>query len=103
MILYSLVVILYNKILKRNYNKIQYLEADKNSKLVESIASLDTINGLKIQKFISKKFEYVYIKYLKIAKLPFKCESAKFCKLSTLPQGLQGIWSYFYPRVLKLF
>ena len=65
MILYSLVVILYNKILKRNYNKIQYLEADKNSKLVESIASLDTINGLKIQKFISKKFEYVYIKYLK--------------------------------------
>ncbi len=65
MLFYSIIVITFNKILKINIEKVQCYDAEKNSILVESINSFDTIKGLKIEKNINKKFEHKYIKYLK--------------------------------------
>ncbi|MEG2250288.1 MAG: peptidase domain-containing ABC transporter [Bacilli bacterium] len=65
MLLYSVIVTLYNKILKANIEQMQIKQANMNTCLIESINGIETIKGLGIKNMIKRKYEILYIKYLK--------------------------------------
>lgn len=62
---YSLLQHFVSPILNKNYLKIQNEKSNIMSFLVEKIGGFETIKGLSLNKVISKKFEYYYVKYLK--------------------------------------
>lgn len=65
MLLYTIIIILYNSILKENILEAQVKKADMNTVLVESINGFESIKGLNIKNYINKKYETKYIKYIK--------------------------------------
>ena len=64
-LLYTIIVIVYNRILNDTILEAQIKKAEMNTVLIESINSFETIKGLNLYDYIKLKFENKYIKYLK--------------------------------------
>ena len=65
LILYTIIVIVYNRILNDTILEAQIKKAEMNTVLIESINGFETIKGLNLYDYINLKFENKYIKYLK--------------------------------------
>ena len=64
-LLYTIIVIAYNRILNDTILEAQIKKAEMNTVLIESINGFETIKGLNLYDYIKLKFENKYIKYLK--------------------------------------
>lgn len=64
-LLYTIIVIVYNRILNDTILEAQIKKAEMNTVLIESINGFETIKGLNLYDYINLKFENKYIKYLK--------------------------------------
>ena len=64
-LLYTVIVIAYNRILNDTILEAQIKKAEMNTVLIESINGFETIKGLNLYDYINQKFENKYIKYLK--------------------------------------
>ena len=64
-LLYTIIVIAYNRILNDTILEAQIKKAEMNTVLIESINGFETIKGLNLYDYINLKFENKYIKYLK--------------------------------------
>lgn len=64
-LLYTVIVIVYNRILNDTILEAQIKKAEMNTVLIESINGFETIKGLNLYDYIKLKFENKYIKYLK--------------------------------------
>ena len=64
-LLYTVIVIAYNRILNDIILEAQIKKAEMNTVLIESINGFETIKGLNLYDYIKLKFENKYIKYLK--------------------------------------
>ena len=64
-LLYTIIVIVYNRILNDIILEAQIKKAEMNTVLIESINGFETIKGLNLYDYINLKFENKYIKYLK--------------------------------------
>ena len=64
-LLYTIIVIVYNRILNDTILEAQIKKAEMNTVLIESINGFETIKGLNLYDYIKLKFENKYIKYLK--------------------------------------
>ena len=64
-LLYTVIVIAYNRILNDTILEAQIKKAEMNTVLIESINGFETIKGLNLYDYIKLKFENKYIKYLK--------------------------------------
>ena len=64
-LLYTIIVIVYNRILNDAILEAQIKKAEMNTVLIESINGFETIKGLNLYDYINLKFENKYIKYLK--------------------------------------
>ena len=64
-LLYTVIVIVYNRILNDTILEAQIKKAEMNTVLIESINGFETIKGLNLYDYINLKFENKYIKYLK--------------------------------------
>ena len=64
-LLYTIIVIGYNRILNDTILEAQIKKAEMNTVLIESINGFETIKGLNLYDYINLKFENKYIKYLK--------------------------------------
>lgn len=64
-LLYTVIVIVYNRILNDTILEAQIKKAEMNTVLIESINGFETIKGLNLYGYINQKFENKYIKYLK--------------------------------------
>ena len=64
-LLYTIIVIGYNRILNDTILEAQIKKAEMNTVLIESINGFETIKGLNLYDYIKLKFENKYIKYLK--------------------------------------
>ena len=64
-LLYTIIVIVYNRILNDIILEAQIKKAEMNTVLIESINGFETIKGLNLYDYIKLKFENKYIKYLK--------------------------------------
>ena len=64
-LLYTIIVISYNRILNDTILEAQIKKAEMNTVLIESINGFETIKGLNLYDYINLKFENKYIKYLK--------------------------------------
>ena len=64
-LLYTVIVIAYNRILNDIILEAQIKKAEMNTVLIESINGFETIKGLNLYDYINLKFENKYIKYLK--------------------------------------
>lgn len=64
-LLYTVIVIAYNRILNDTILEAQIKKAEMNTVLIESINGFETIKGLNLYDYINLKFENKYIKYLK--------------------------------------
>ena len=64
-LLYTIIVIAYNRILNDTILEAQIKKAEMNTVLIESINGFETIKGLNLYGYINQKFENKYIKYLK--------------------------------------
>ena len=64
-LLYTIIVIGYNRILNDTILEAQIKKAEMNTVLIESINGFETIKGLNLYDYINQKFENKYIKYLK--------------------------------------
>ena len=64
-LLYTIIVIAYNRILNDTILEAQIKKAEMNTVLIESINGFETIKGLNLYDYIRLKFENKYIKYLK--------------------------------------
>ena len=64
-LLYTVIVIVYNRILNDTILEAQIKKAEMNTVLIESINGFETIKGLNLYDYINQKFENKYIKYLK--------------------------------------
>lgn len=64
-LLYTVIVIAYNRILNDTILVAQIKKAEMNTVLIESINGFETIKGLNLYDYINQKFENKYIKYLK--------------------------------------
>ena len=64
-LLYTIIVIAYNRILNDTILEAQIKKAEMNTVLIESINGFETIKGLNLYDYIKQKFENKYIKYLK--------------------------------------
>ena len=64
-LLYTIIVIVYNRILNDTILEAQIKKAEMNTVLIESINGFETIKGLNLYDYINQKFENKYIKYLK--------------------------------------
>ena len=64
-LLYTVIVIVYNRILNDTILEAQIKKAEMNTVLIESINGFETIKGLNLYNYINLKFENKYIKYLK--------------------------------------
>ena len=64
-LLYTIIVIVYNRILNDAILEAQIKKAEMNTVLIESINGFETIKGLNLYDYIKLKFENKYIKYLK--------------------------------------
>ena len=64
-LLYTIIVIAYNRILNDTILEAQIKKAEMNTVLIESINGFETIKGLNLYDYINQKFENKYIKYLK--------------------------------------
>ena len=64
-LLYTIIVIGYNRILNDAILEAQIKKAEMNTVLIESINGFETIKGLNLYDYINQKFENKYIKYLK--------------------------------------
>ena len=65
LLLYTVIVIVYNRILNDTILEAQIKKAEMNTVLIESINGFETIKGLNLYDYINLKFENKYIKYLK--------------------------------------
>ena len=63
-LVYLVVILIFNKIVKTLVNINQVNNAKINSFLVETINGYETIKGLNLEKIISKKFENLYVESL---------------------------------------
>ena len=63
-ILYFLIILVFNYILKKYVSLTKNNQAKVNSYLYESLNSIDTIKGLSIEENINNKFLSIYNKYL---------------------------------------
>lgn len=61
---YSLILLIFNPVIKKNIQKIKEENAIVNSYLHESINSIDVIKGLSLEDKINNNFEKKYNKYL---------------------------------------
>ena len=64
-LLYTIIVIVYNRILNDTILEAQIKKAEMNTVLIESINGFETIKGLNLYDYINLKFENKYIKYIK--------------------------------------
>ena len=64
-LLYTIIVIVYNRILNDTILEAQIKKAEMNTVLIESINGFETIKGLNLYDYIKLKFENKYIKYIK--------------------------------------
>lgn len=64
-LLYTIIVIAYNRILNDAILEAQIKKAEMNTVLIESINGFESIKGLNLYDYIKLKFENKYIKYLK--------------------------------------
>ena len=64
-LLYTIIVIVYNRILNDTILEAQIKKAEMNTVLIESINGFETIKRLNLYDYINLKFENNYIKYLK--------------------------------------
>lgn len=64
-LLYTIIVIVYNRILNDAILEAQIKKAEMNTVLIESINGFESIKGLNLYDYIKLKFENKYIKYLK--------------------------------------
>lgn len=64
-LLYAIIVIVYNRILNDAILEAQIKKAEMNTVLIESINGFESIKGLNLYDYIKLKFENKYIKYLK--------------------------------------
>lgn len=77
-LVYVLIILIFNRILKRLININQENNAKVNSMLVEFINGFETIKGLNIENYISNKFEDLYTNSLEVSLLYEKICNIEF-------------------------
>lgn len=77
-LVYVLIILIFNRFLKRLININQENNAKVNSMLVEFINGFETVKGLNIENYISNKFEDLYTNSLEVSLLYEKICNIEF-------------------------